>query len=123
MTGIKNYKDLNVWQKARILVKDIYNVSCNFPKNEQFGLTSQIKRSVVSVPSNIAEGHSRTSTKDYINYISISIGSLAEVETQLILAEDLGFVSNNETRIIFQNINELQRMLHGLRKSLKPNPK
>lgn len=119
---IKNYKDLKVWQKSRLLVKEIYCLTKSFPKEEQFGLTSQIRRASVSVPSNIAEGHSRTSTKDYIQFVSIAIGSLAEVETQLLLACDLGFITEAESNNSFSLIHEIQRMLHALRKSLKPIP-
>lgn len=113
---IKNYKDLNVWQLSRSLVKDIYLITEELPKHEQFGLISQIRRASVSVPSNIAEGHSRTSTKDYIRFISMAIGSLAELETQLILCCDLGYVELADNQ--YEKIYELQRMLHGLRKKL-----
>jgi len=114
---IKNYKDLAVWQKGRILVKLVYQLTKHFPKEEIYGLTSQLRRSVVSVPSNIAEGHSRSGTKDFIQFISI--GSLAEVETQIILAEDLEYVASAHTESLYKNIQELQRMLHALRSSLK----
>jgi four helix bundle protein len=119
---IKNYKDLKVWQQSRLLVVDIYAISSHFPKEEQFGLTSQIRRAAVSIPSNIAEGHSRTSTKDYVKFISIAIGSLAEVETQLLLASDLKFTTDDAIAPLLHVIGTLQRLLHALRKSLKPNP-
>lgn len=105
--------------KARALVKQVYVLSATFPKEELYGLTSQLRRAVISVPSNIAEGHSRSGTKDFIQFISVSIGSLAEVETQILLASDLGYVQENEIGKIISNIHELQRMLHGLRTSLR----
>lgn len=116
---IKTYRDLDVWKKSRGLVKQIYLLSSRFPKEEIYGLTSQLRRAVVSVPSNIAEGHSRSGTKDFIQFISIAIGSLAEVETQVLLACDLEFVKENDIEPIVKNIHELQRMLHALRTSLK----
>ncbi|MEK6746916.1 MAG: four helix bundle protein [Pseudomonadota bacterium] len=116
---IKNYKDLEVWKKSRILVKQIYQLTKDFPKDELYALTSQLRRAIISVPSNIAEGHSRSGTKDFIQFISIAIGSLAEVETQIILAEDLEYINSSKTEKIYGNIHELQRMLHALRTSLK----
>ncbi|MDX2112360.1 MAG: four helix bundle protein [Alphaproteobacteria bacterium] len=116
---IRNYKDLEVWQKGRVLVKQVYQLTKLFPKEEIYGLTAQLRRAVVSVPSNIAEGHSRSGTKDFIQFISVSIGSLAEVETQIILSEDLEFCQPAQTISIYKNIEELQRMLHALRSSLK----
>jgi four helix bundle protein len=101
------------------LVKEIYLLSQAFPDSESFGLTSQIRRAIVSVPSNIAEGHSRRGLADYINFVSIAIGSLAEVETQLILAHDLGYTEQNQTEITQQKLTEVQKMLTGLRQSLQ----
>jgi len=116
---IKTYRDLEVWQKARRLVKEIYVISRTFPREEQFGLTAQIRRAVISIPSNIAEGHSRQSTKDYISFISVAIGSLAEVDTQIILAQDLEYLTQKECASVDQQIQSLQQMLHKLRHSLK----
>jgi four helix bundle protein len=116
---IKSYRDLEVWQKARKLVKEIYTLSQNFPREEQFGLTSQIRRAAISIPSNIAEGHSRQSTKDYISFISIAIGSVAEVDTQLVLAQDLNYISPQDYSAVESNIHSLQQMLHKLRSALK----
>ncbi len=119
MLVIANYKDLKVWQKGRTLVKDVYTLSQPFPETERWGLTSQLRRAIISVPSNIAEGHSRSGTNDYIRFLSIAIGSLAEVETQLILACDLGYSSDAETSSILDSVAELQRMLHALRRNLR----
>jgi four helix bundle protein len=87
------FKDLQVWQRSRRLVSSIYEKTEKFPGKEQFGLTSQLRRAVVSIPSNIAEGHRRNSNKEFQNFLVIARGSLAEVETQLILAQDLKFIS------------------------------
>lgn len=116
MSKISNYKDLEVWKIARTLVKDIYILTKSYPKDELFALVSQTRRAVISVPANIAEGFSRHGTKDYIAFISIAIGSLAELETLLILAEDVGYIAATKE---LDKINQLQRMLQSLRKSLK----
>ena len=89
--GIKTHKDLDVWKLSIQLVKDIYQLSSKFPSEEKFGLVAQIRRAVVSIPSNISEGAARNSDKDYIRFLYISLGSLSEIETQLIIAEELGF--------------------------------
>ena len=89
------YKELEVWKKSIELVKIIYEICDTFPQNEQFGLTSQIKRAVISIPSNIAEGAARYSNRDTARFIDIAIGSIAEVDTQLIIAKELGYVDNN----------------------------
>ena len=89
--GIKTHKDLDVWKLSIQLVKDIYQLSSKFPSDEKFGLVAQIRRAVVSIPSNIPEGEARNSDKDYIRFLYISLGSLSEIETQLIIAEELGF--------------------------------
>ena len=116
---IRNYRDLEVWQKSRVLVKQVYQLTHCFPKEEIYGLTSQLRRAIVSVPSNIAEGHSRSGTKNFIQFVSIAIGSLAEAETQIILSEDLEYVKPPQTELIIKNIHEMQRMLHALRTALK----
>ena len=90
--AVLNYRDLEVWRNSRKLVKDVYELTERFPQKEIYSLTSQLRRAAVSIPSNIAEGHSRSSTKDYIQFVSIAIGSLAELDTQLLLAEDLGYI-------------------------------
>jgi len=116
---IRSYRDLEVWTKARQLVKQIYQLSKKFPREELYALTAQLHRAAVSVPSNIAEGHSRLSTKDYINFISMAIGSLAEVDTQVLLAQDLEYVTEKDCTDVNESIQRLQQMLHKLRSSLK----
>ncbi len=116
---IKSFRDLEVWKKARILAKDVYFLSRKFPKEELYGITSQVRKSAVSVPSNIAEGHTRRSTKDFINFLSIALGSLAEVETQLIICFDIELCKKEDLKEIFLNIREIEKMLNTLRKVLK----
>jgi four helix bundle protein len=115
---IKSYKDLEIWKKSLILVKDIYKITKDFPKEELYVLTSQIKRAVISVPSNLAEGSNKGSTKEYIRFLNISLGSLSEVEAQLIISKELGFCNENDINNLLQNISELRKMFMGLVKSL-----
>jgi four helix bundle protein len=96
MEKISSDKDLVVWQLSRVLVKDTYALTMGFPKSEMYGLTNQIRRACVSIPSNIAEGHARRGRNDYAQFVAIALGSLAELETQLILSEDLGFCCARE---------------------------
>lgn len=116
---IQSYRDLEVWKKSRQLVKQIYLLTKLFPKEELYGLTVQLRRAVISIPSNIAESHSRHSTKDYINFVSVAIGSLAEVDTQVLLAQDLEYITAQDCNEVNQQIQSLQQMLHKLRSSLK----
>ena len=118
---LKNYKDLIVWQKSYELCLKIYRLTSKFPNEERYGLTSQIRRSAVSIPSNIAEGYGRKTTVDYIRMLYISYGSVCELETQIILAGDLGFIEKNELRKTKENIAEVERMLKALIKSLEKN--
>ena len=93
---LKNYKDLKVWQKSYELCLEIYRITAKFPKEERYGLTSQIRRSVVSIPSNIAEGYGRKTTLDYVRMLYISYGSVCELETQILLAGDLDLIEKGE---------------------------
>lgn len=115
---IRSYRDLLVWQKSMDLLVEIYEVTKDFPKEELYGLSSQIKRAVVSVPSNIAEGSSRRTTREFIRFINIATGSLAELETQLIAAERLSFFSEEKKDILLYQTDEISRMLQGLHDSL-----
>lgn len=116
---IESYRNLNVWQKAIELTKSVYLFSTNLPKEELYGLTQQMRRSAVSIPSNIAEGHNRDSLKDYLRFISIARGSAAELETQLLIAYELNFVSDVRYKDVATQIGEVSRMLRGLQQSLK----
>ena len=115
---MQGYKDLVVWQKAMELVVAVYKVSKAFPKAELYGLTSQMQRAVVSIPSNIAEGHALKQTQAYLRHLAIASGSLAELETQLEIGARLGYLTF-ESRLIFAQASEVGRMLVGLRKSLQ----
>jgi len=118
---LKNYKELQVWQKSYDLCLKIYRITAVFPKEERYGLTSQIRRSVVSIPSNIAEGYGRKTTADYIRMLYIAYGSVCELETQILLAGDLGFIGTGELDSAKQDISEIERMLKALIKSLENN--
>ena len=118
MGDIKTYKDLLIWQKGITLVKTIYTNLESFPKDEIFGLQSQIKRAAVSIPSNIAEGWGRNSTISYIHFLKIARGSLFELETQIIIANELNFISDLKFNEIIQIITEESKMLNAFIKSL-----
>lgn len=108
-----SYTELNVWKESRILVKEVYAILQKFPKEEQFGITSQIKRAVVSVPSNIAEGVGRNTTKDSLQFFYVSRGSLYELETQLYLCFDLNFISEIQLNTILNQILVVKKLLAG----------
>ena len=116
---IKNYRDLLVWQKSMTLVADVYKITSKLPSEERFGLQSQIRRAAVSIPSNIAEGHSRWYRKEFLHHLSISYGSLAELETQLLIAEKLLFIKQGEVQSVLEKTTEIGKMINGLRKKLK----
>jgi four helix bundle protein len=115
---VNSYKDLVVWQKSLTLVKLVYQLTWSFPADEKFGLVSQMRRAAVSVPSNLAEGHARNTTGEFIQFISHAEGSLAELETQVILAAELSFCSSTEVQPIQDLIEEVQKMANALRRSL-----
>lgn len=119
MNKINSYKDLLVWQKSINLVEKVYLVTKIFPKDEIFGLTSQIKRSAISIPSNIAEGTGRSTRKDYLQFLHIAYGSLLELETQLLIAKNLGFAKQEEYGMLAEQILEISKMLKSLIKSLQ----
>ena len=115
-----NFKNLNIWKMSIELADKIYDASDLFPKNEDFGLKSQIRRCAVSVPSNIAEGSSRTSDKDFNRFLEISLGSLFELQTQLIIAKNRNFINEETFKIIEERIIELQKMISGFQNNLIP---
>lgn len=116
---MNSHKDLNVWKNAVSFVSDIYKITESFPNSELFGLTNQIRRAAVSIPSNIAEGAARMSQKEFNQFLSIALGSSAEVETQLLIALNLQFISTNEYKELTIKIDDIRKMLIGLKKSLK----
>ena len=108
------YKDLIVWQKSMQLALEVYRVTKAFPREEMYGLTSQVRRAAVSIPSNIAEGQARKSTKEFRQFLSIARGSLAEVETQLLIGLHLGYLSDEDIKPIMGLQEEANRMLNSL---------
>ena len=114
-----NFKELIVWQKSRALVKEVYLLTKKFPKDETFGLVQQVRRAVVSVASNIAEGSGRGTNTDFLHFLDIALGSVYEVETQIILSSDLDYITNDEFDCINQKINEVERLLISFKKTIK----
>jgi four helix bundle protein len=114
MSKIESYRDLIVWQKSMCLVEEVYEVTRAMPKEEQFGLTNQVRRAVVSIPSNIAEGNGRGTTTDYIRFLQIARGSLFETQTQLEIAAKLGFLPESSMTPLLALSNEIERMLNSV---------
>ena len=114
----QNYKDLIVWQKGIELAKCIYGLTQRFPNEEEFGLTSQMRRAAVSIPSNIAEGQARRTTPDFIKFVSQAEGSAAELETQIILSVELKFCPKPDVLPLYELNDEIRRMLNALRRKL-----
>lgn len=112
------YSELLVWQKAMAMVTDIYKITVFFPNEERFGLSSQMRRAAVSVPSNIAEGHGRKATAAYLNHLSIAYGSLMELETQIQIAVRLNYIQEDKASALMAQTDEIGKMLSGLKKSL-----
>ena len=113
--SLNGHRDLVVWQKAMGLVRDVYRVTRNFPSDEMYGLTGQIRRAAVSVPSNLAEGHGRNSRREFRQFIGQARGSLTELETQLEIARDLGYLGPAPAAELLFRANEVGRMINGLR--------
>lgn len=113
------YKDLKFWQLSRTFCKDVYVVTKSFPNDEKFGLISQLRRASVSVPSNIAEGASRSSNKDFKRFLRISLGSCYEIETQLLLSCDLGFIDTKELDFLNNTLHQIIKMMSKFNSSLK----
>jgi len=115
---LKNYQDLIAWQKAMDLVEDVYRSSKDFPREEIYALTSQIRRAAVSIPSNIAEGQGRRTTADFLRHLSIAYGSLCEVETQILIARRLKYIAQARLEEVMNRAGEVGRLLNGLMASL-----
>jgi len=116
MEKIKSFKELKIWQKGIEIVKDVYALTKDFPREELYGLTSQMRRSAVSIPSNIAEGFKRYHSKEYSQFLHVALGSVAELETQLIIAKEIGFI-NNEVKLltgVLEKIDHISRMTSSL---------
>jgi four helix bundle protein len=118
---MQSYKDLQVWNRSMALVKDIYSLTNKFPSSERFGLTSQMQRSAVSIPSNIAEGRLRVGEKSFIQFLLIALGSCAELQTQIIITREIGYSKDLEAKKIEEEIEEIMKMISSLIKKLKAN--
>jgi len=114
-----NFKELKVWQKARKLVVDVYKITKYFPEEEKYALTSQVKRSVVSISSNIAEGAGRGTEKDFAHFLDISYGSANELESQLINAIDLEFINKEQLTQVYSLLMEVQKMIYTFQNTLR----
>ncbi|NCO83582.1 MAG: hypothetical protein COZ31_07405 [Nitrospirae bacterium CG_4_10_14_3_um_filter_44_29] len=119
---MKSFRDLNIWKNAIKLVKLIYEITQTFPNSEIYGLTSQIRRAAVSVPSNIAEGHIRRHTAEFKQFLFIALGSLAELETQITISNELGYVNKDSKETVIQTIVVLSKQIRSLISKLTPNP-
>jgi four helix bundle protein len=118
--GVRTFRDLVVWGKAMDLVEAVYRSTDRFPSIERFGLTNQLRRAAVSIPSNIAEGQGRSSTKDFLHFLSISRGSLQEVQTQIEIARRLEYIDDPTSQKILDSSEEVARLINGLCRSLLP---
>jgi four helix bundle protein len=116
---VQSYRELRVWQDGVDFVAVVYRATESFPTREQYGLTSQLRRSAVSIPANVAEGHARRSTREYLRFVSIALGSLAETETHVTVATRLGYLASEQEGQMLKQCDALSRMLHGLCKSLE----
>jgi four helix bundle protein len=111
LRAMKNFKELHIWQKAMLLVTEIYKLTKQFPKEEIFGLTSQVRRSAISVPSNIAEGFGRKSNKEFERFINIAIGSLFEYQTQIEIGKNINYLNEQQFNTLYEKSRELEAMM------------
>ena len=116
---MKGYRELRVWQQGIELVEEIYGITERFPAREVYGLTSQLRRAAVSIPSNIAEGHVREHIKEYLNHLSMAQASLAEVETQIEIAARLKYVATEQLESLLGRCTSLAKQIHALRNALR----
>ena len=121
MTANESFRDLKVWQASMALVEDIYRTTSSFPRGERFGLTAQIRRAAVSIPSNIAESKRRKRDPVYLNHLDIALGSQAEVEVQIEIAKRVGFLTDADHGRLHAQVEEVGRMLNGLIRSMQPS--
>jgi len=116
---VRNYRELIAWQKAMELAEEVYRVTKGFPREEAYGLSSQLRRAAVSIPSNIAEGQGRRSTKEFIHFLGMAYGSLQEVETQIILATRIGYCQSTQEAELLERTAEVGKLINGLTKALR----
>ncbi len=115
---IKSFRDLEIWKKGIVLVKDVYSITEFFPKSEVYGLSSQMRRSSVSIPSNVAEGFRRQHSREFKQYLSVALGSAAELETQVVIAKELGYIDEKSEARILESIDHISRMIFNLNKKV-----
>ncbi len=113
------FKELEIWKRSRLFCSEIYSITSKFPESEKFGLTNQLRRASVSIPSNIAEGSSRQSNKDFSRFLQITLGSAYEIETQLLIAFDLGFINDDELQELLKNLESIIKMTSKFKSTLK----
>ncbi len=113
------FKELVIWKKSRAFCTEIYSITSSFPNDEKFGITNQLRRASVSITSNIAEGSSRNSNKDFSRFLEIAIGSAYEIETQLLIASDLGFLKSNKSETLIEQLEEIIKMISKFSSTLK----
>jgi four helix bundle protein len=116
--AIETYRDLEIWKKSIEVVKDIYKLTEKFPKQETYGLVSQMRRSAISIPSNVAEGFKRYHNKEYKQFLHITLGSCAELETQIIIAKELKYIQQNDEAALLEKLDHIGRMITNLLKKL-----
>jgi four helix bundle protein len=117
--NMHQFKELEIWKRSRLFCSEVYQVTASFPSDEKFGLTNQLRRALVSIPSNIAEGSSRNSNKDFSRFLEIAIGAAYEIETQVLIAFDLRFVSIEECEKLVNELAEIIKIISRFRSSLK----
>ncbi|WP_309743938.1 four helix bundle protein [Chamaesiphon sp. OTE_20_metabat_361] len=117
--GISSFRELRVWQLGMELTERIYRLTADFPKSETYGLSSQMRRSAVSIPSNLAEGHGRNSTKEFLQFIAIAFGSICELETQILLSHRLKYIETTDLETTLALLTETSKTTRGLQKALK----
>ena len=115
---VRSYRDLEIWSQAMALTLEVYRITASFPQAERFGLTSQLRRAAVAVPSNVAEGHARSTRGEYKNFLSVARGSVVEVEVQLTLARELGYVDQQLIAQAFVYCDAISRMITTLKRAL-----
>lgn len=113
------FKDLEIWEKSRVFCSEIYTITSKFPETEKFGLTNQLRRAAVSIPSNIAEGSSRKSNKDFSRFLQITLGSAYEIETQLLISFDLKFIDQTELNKLSKELESIIKMTSKFKSTLK----
>lgn len=116
---MKDFRELKVWEKAHQLCLEVYKATASFPKDEMYGLTSQIRRAAMSIPTNIAEGCGRGSDADFAHFLQIAMGSACETEYQLVLSQGLGYLAQDEYSILEASVQEVKRMISSLLKTLR----